>query len=81
MFIALDYDRTFTEDPDLWATFAAMAQARGHTVKIVTMRRPDEMITDAPVEVIYTSRRAKARVIKADVWIDDSPHWIFQDSI
>tara|TARA_R110000868_G_scaffold290020_1_gene550233 strand:+ start:103 stop:348 length:246 start_codon:yes stop_codon:yes gene_type:complete len=81
MFIALDYDRTFTEDPDMWTAFAAMAQARGHIVKIVTMRRPDETITDAPVEVIYTSRQAKAHVVKADVWIDDSPQWIFQDSI
>ena len=80
MLIALDYDKTYTADPALWDDFIQSAQDRGHSVKIVTMRTPDEAITDAPVEVVYTSRKAKATVFKADIWIDDSPSWIFQDS-
>jgi hypothetical protein len=80
MKIALDYDRTYTEDPGLWAAFIKIAADRGHVVKIVTMRRPDERITNVPVEVIYTSRKAKASATQADVWIDDSPHWIYQDA-
>ena len=81
MLIALDYDKTYTADPALWDDFIQSAKDRGHTVKIVTMRRPDEVIEYAPVDVIYTSRKAKAAVVNADIWIDDSPAWIFQDSI
>ena len=81
MLIALDYDKTYTVDPVLWDDFVQIAQNRGHVVKIVTMRRPDEAIIDAPVEVVYTSRKAKAAVVNADIWIDDSPHWVYQDSL
>ena len=44
MRIALDYDGTYTADPDLWDKF------------------------------INSCRD------KHDVWIDDNPEWIFQDS-
>lgn len=81
MKIALDYDKTYTADPVLWNAFVATALARGHDVKIVTMRRPDECVLDAPTEVVYTSRKAKSSVYSADIWIDDSPHWVYQDSI
>jgi hypothetical protein len=81
MFIALDYDKTYTADPALWDAFVQSAQNRGHTVKIVTMRTPDETINGAPVEVVYTSRKAKATVVSADIWIDDSPQWVYQDSL
>lgn len=81
MLIALDYDKTYTADPALWNDFVQSAQDRGHTVKIVTMRRPDEAIIGSPVEVVYTSRKAKAAVVSADIWIDDSPHWVYQDSL
>jgi hypothetical protein len=81
MLIALDYDKTYTADPALWDNFVQSAQNRGHTVKIVTMRRPDEFIVDVPVEIVYTSRKAKAAFVSADIWIDDSPQWVYQDSL
>lgn len=81
MLIALDYDKTYTADPVLWNDFIQSAQDRGHVVKIVTMRRPDEVIIEPPVEVVYTSRKAKATIVNADIWIDDSPHWTYQDSL
>jgi len=80
MLIALDYDKTYTADPVLWNNFIKSAQDRGHSVKIVSMRYPSEPIESAPVDVVYTSRKAKATIFKADIWIDDSPAWIFQDS-
>jgi len=80
MLIALDYDKTYTADPMLWDDFVQLAQTRGHKVKIVTMRRPDEAVSNVPVDVVYTSRKAKASIVKADIWIDDSPNWIYQDS-
>ncbi len=81
--IALDYDKTWTADPILWENFAASALRRGHQVLCMTMRRPDEAI-EIPIQIIYTSRRAKADYakeigLKIDIWIDDSPHWIFSD--
>jgi len=81
MLIALDYDNTYTADPVLWCRFIDDAKSRGHTVVIVTMRYPREDIVNAPVDVVYTSRQAKAGFVKADIWIDDSPAWIFQDAV
>lgn len=81
MLIALDYDKTYTADHALWNDFIVIAQKRGHVVKIVTMRKPDEEIIGVPVDVTYTSRKAKASVVSADIWIDDSPSWIYQDSL
>jgi hypothetical protein len=81
MFIALDYDKTYTADPALWDAFVQSAQDCKHTVKIVTMRYPSETIENAPCEVIYTSRKAKATVVSADIWIDDNPQWIYEDSL
>lgn len=34
----LDYDDTYTSDPELWQWFIRRAQGRGHTVYIVTCR-------------------------------------------
>jgi hypothetical protein len=81
MLVALDYDKTYTADPVLWDEFIQSAHTRGHVVKIVTMRRPDEVIENVPVEVVYTSRKAKSAMVQADIWIDDSPHWVYQDSL
>ena len=90
MVIAMDYDGTYTEDPELWLPFLKSAKDRGHTVLCVTMRTEDEA-SEMPselldiVQLICTSRQAKlpylaGKNIEIDVWIDDSPHWIFQDS-
>lgn len=35
----LDYDDTFTADPDLWRQFVSDALRRGHAVVCVTGRR------------------------------------------
>jgi hypothetical protein len=88
MIIALDYDGTFTADPELWQHFIRDATERGHKVVCVTMRYPDEPIgdMDGVSEIIYTSREAKGPFMAAlgrlmDVWIDDKPHWIFQRAL
>lgn len=81
MLIALDYDKTYTLDPILWDKFVDSAINSGHEVKIVTMRFPHEEISVNNVEVIYTSRKAKIGFIQPDIWIDDSPGWIYQDAL
>lgn len=91
MIVALDYDRTYTADPDLWLLFIQSATARGHTVYCATQRAESDPVDEAlaiAVEgrVVYTNRKAKrwlmeARGIAVDVWIDDSPAGIYCDRI
>ncbi len=86
MLIALDYDHTYTEDPELWNAFVISARARGHGVVCVTMRYDNAAErVEVPLEVIYTGRRSKETVVKEqgliiDVWIDDSPYHILYDA-
>lgn len=89
MLIALDYDNTYTHDPVMWNTFIKNAIARNHKVICVTMRKSiegDEVRESIGklCRVIFTERRAKAAylldfAIRPDVWIDDSPLWIYKD--
>lgn len=79
MKIALDHDGTYSEDPAFWDGVIALAAKHGHEMVCVTMRYPSEPV-EMPIEVIYTSRQAKADHFRADVWIDDAPHWIFNAS-
>lgn len=90
MLISLDYDATFTNDPDLWITFVKQAQERGHIVKCITMRFPEGKASMDPrllelVEVIFTSHKGKRQFIRnlgmyVDVWVDDSPEYICNDA-
>lgn len=85
MKIALDYDGTYTADPELWDLFIKNAHRRGHTVTIVTMRHSIEKV-HVMIDCIYTGRKAKKtycenKNIKFDIWIDDNPEWLLVDSI
>lgn len=88
MILALDFDDTYTKDPEMWDEFIKMAEKRGHEVICVTMRYPYEIewVKDRfpKIKVISTHRKAKlwyllTEGIIVDVWIDDSPNWIYQD--
>ncbi len=83
MMIALDYDKTYTLDPEFWDSFISSASKRGHEVFCATMRHETEPI-EIPCAVIYTSRKAKAAYLKErgivpDIWIDDNPAWLYTD--
>lgn len=93
MLISLDYDETYTVDPDLWLTFVKHAKARDHQVILCTMRFPEEGRDIDPRllavidQVIYTSRQLKKEYLRKnhgifpDVWIDDSPHFIVDSDL
>lgn len=87
MIIALDYDRTYTADKELWDLFIKAAVEKGHKVICLTMRSyPDEKIEIPFVDVTYTDRKAKKRYadengIHVDIWIDDRPAWLFEDAL
>lgn len=82
--IALDYDDTYTADPDLWRGFVEAAQSRGHLVVMVTARfgTHDQVTGPADVEVIYTGGKTKRASVQEqgvpmpDIWIDDMPEII-----
>lgn len=89
MNIALDFDDTFTRDPDFWLNFILMCRNKKHTVYCVTARstRDSAEVFDALGQFIgeencyFTGMRAKKRFmfeqgISIDVWIDDNPFFI-----
>ena len=90
MNISLDYDDTFTKDPDGWLAFIKLMQSRGHCVMCVTMRHESEgqevmQHLGHLVMVYFTNRKAKqsymySRGIHIDVFIDDCPAWCIQDA-
>lgn len=83
MKIALDYDDTFTADPDLWMEFVASAKARGHEVTFVTFRYAGPYNGDIEIDaqrmeipIVFCGQKQKASCYQADIWIDDRPEWI-----
>jgi len=46
MIIFLDYDRTYTLDPDMWDIFIVLAKANKHQVYCLTMRYKE--VIDGP---------------------------------
>lgn len=82
MLISLDYDGTFTEDPELWSDFVMAAKNRGHDVICVTARNEaNHKVTDFPGTVVYTNGAPKRSFAwdaghLVDVWIDDMPDLI-----
>lgn len=77
MILAIDYDNTYSAFPEHFSKLREMFQKDGHKVFIVTARDASE----EPIEddlskfdlVFYTAGQAKAHVVRADIWIDDSP--------
>ena len=91
MNLSLDYDNTYTRDPNFWNDFIALAKRNGHTVYCVTLRSPSEgkdveaQLADKVERILYTSRKAKqpfcfAQGISIDVWLDDMPFFIDNDA-
>jgi hypothetical protein len=80
--IALDYDDTYTADPELFDQFISAAKDRGHLVVCVTYRHEHTPIKrDIGIEVFYTNGKPKAEHMREvglspDVWIDDWPELI-----
>ena len=92
MTLSIDFDRTFSAEPQLWGEFARKAVADGNTVVMVS-RRPDteedrKTVTetlgdyaDAFSQVLLVGDRLKDEAareagVNVDVWVDDSPQFI-----
>lgn len=92
MRIAVDFDGTFTADPELWLRFMLDAERRGHDVFIVTFRND---LYDGDVLLHEVATRFKTYYTRGvakrwwclhhgpgtvDVWIDDTPEAILENS-
>lgn len=87
MLIALDYDGTFTQDPEGWYNSINLLRERGHSIIGVTMRYDfesddiNQYYRSMCDTIIYTGRKAKRKYLEEidiypDVWIDDTPEFI-----
>lgn len=80
MKIALDYDKTFTADPELWTQFVRSAKLRGHDIAFVTFRwsgpENTDIMADAgklEIPIVFCGHKQKSHCYNADIWIDDMP--------
>lgn len=93
MHIALDYDDTYTRDPNAWDQFVHMMHDLGHKVSIVTFRDERHDWTPAlswlrdeiGIPVVCTRGIAKKFYTDnfyepIDIWIDDRPAGILSNS-
>jgi hypothetical protein len=91
MTFAIDYDGTYTTDPETFDRLIELLQKQGHEVICVTMRYKgegeeiEEVMKKHNCRVVYTGRKAKQKYMLlcnkwVDVWIDDTPQWICMDA-
>ena len=93
MIISIDYDETYTCDPEAWDHVISLLREYGHTVYCVTMRYPDlgealevmAYLNDKVDAMFFTGRKAKKdfmfdQGICVNVWIDDMPTFILHDA-
>ncbi|WP_293371460.1 hypothetical protein [Nevskia sp.] len=85
MLIALDYDQTYTADPEGWNAVVELMTARGHSFVCVTGRTepPGTDEPHIPMPVVCAGDRMKSSAAHragyhVDVWIDDCPSTIEQ---
>lgn len=89
MNIAIDYDNTFSADPEGWTEVIKLMQVRGHKFVCVTGRSNESSMMTEPVirainglipivfaGALWKKEAAEKAGWKIDVWIDDCPWMI-----
>jgi hypothetical protein len=89
MTIALDFDDTYTADPDMWDEFIRSARSCGHRVICVTCRHHtleniaevDKAMHPLVLATYFTGHSPKRwymerNNVKVDIWIDDMPEYV-----
>lgn len=95
MLIALDYDNTYDRDPDYWDAYIRLSEKFGHEFILLTYRDErydwthlmDHLKIRMKVPIYCTRGVAKqwwwdqfGDGRKVDVWIDDNPRAILENS-
>jgi FMN phosphatase YigB (HAD superfamily) len=84
--VAIDYDATWSADPELWEAFSQYARRRGHIVALIT-NRPDNPTNRSEISLAVSGhvdhmilagpmpkREAAAQFgLRPNIWIDDNP--------
>lgn len=85
---AIDFDGTYTADPELFKAFVGLLKARGHIPIMVTGRPAEYGMDEAPkalvgdlMPIIFAGGEwkidaAKAAGYEVDIWVDDLPQFI-----
>ncbi|HVI42717.1 MAG TPA: hypothetical protein VM577_19085 [Anaerovoracaceae bacterium] len=88
MIIGIDYDGTFSADPEGWSQVIQLMQSRGHKVVCVTGRSDEgewgEQVKkgiNGLIPIVFAGSEWKREAAKAkgwdvNVWIDDNPEYI-----
>lgn len=84
MRFAFDYDGTWSRDPDMFMSVAALMVSKGHDVVIITARSASDPIPIKDYPVYYTGRMRKQTWARnsgliVDIWIDNNPVSIVPD--
>ena len=92
MIIAYDFDETYNRAPDLFDDILDVIRLHGHQVIMATYRHPVEdwdplfdRLSEQKIPLYCTDGKAKGpwleeRGIKVDIWFDDNPKAVLQDS-
>lgn len=93
MIIAIDYDNTYTGDPEVFNEVIKTFQNAGHTVICVTGRSAHELMMQPVIDsigklvpVIFAGKEwkrvaASKRGYDVNIWIDDMPEYIGKQTI
>lgn len=95
MIFLLDYDGTYSVNPDFWNKFISDAKEAGHIVYGLTMRYNNSIESidstmGTKCEIIYTNRNAKQKFLyewlsdknikpQSLIFIDDQPYFLLND--
>jgi len=94
MIVSLDYDDTYTRDPELWNKIVMLMRDKGHTVYVISARydrQMDEVHNSigkiVGIDNCYGTNMQQKREymyknhgILIDVWIDDMPEMIVENT-
>lgn len=84
LLISIDYDDTYTADPEFWDAVIAKGRECGHRFICVTCRRDTEEnreeVQAGDLLVVFSNLGPKEKAVnewaKPDIWIDDNPRTI-----
>jgi len=88
LIFGIDFDSTFTADPELFRAFVVLLKARGHIPVMVTARPERHGMDEAPKALVgdlmpiifadggWKAEAALQRGYAIDIWIDDNPTYI-----
>jgi hypothetical protein len=92
LILALDFDDTYTANPELWDSFIILSQMCNTEVVIATYRHEVEdadpaldRIKRLGTRCYFTDGKAKKPFLEAlgvnvNIWIDDRPQTVYMDS-